>query len=92
MRALGSETAQTLLCALQADPATASDLTATVETSLQNVRYHLDRLCEVGLVEPVDTWYSVRGRSMTVYAATTERLVVDFDDPAAPATESAGAD
>lgn len=92
LRALGSKTARTLLCALQAEPATASDLAATVDTSLQNVQYHLDRLCEVGLVEPADTWYSTRGRSMTAYAATTERLVVEFADPTVDATESTETD
>lgn len=92
LQALGSETARTLLSALQAEPATASDLAGTVDTSLQNVQYHLDQLCEAGLVEPVDTWYSARGRSMTVYAATAERLVVEFDDPSVTVTESAEID
>lgn len=88
LQVISSKTAQTLLCTLQAEPAPASDLAETVETSVQNVQYHLDRLCEVGLVESVDTWYSSRGRAMTVYAPTTERLVIDLGEPSALATES----
>lgn len=80
LQAIGSPTAGALLGVLQTEPAPASDLAEAVDTSLQNVQYHLDRLCDVGLVEAVDTWYSTRGRQMTVYAPTTKRLVIDFDD------------
>ena len=92
LQAVGSTTAQALLCALQAEPAPASDLAEAVDTSLQNAQYHLDRLCAVGLVETVDTWYSTRGRPMTVYAPTTRRLVIDFTDPFAPGTESSASE
>jgi hypothetical protein len=38
----------------------------------------LRRLEENDLVEPIDTWYSVKGREMTIYALTAEKLVVQF--------------
>jgi DNA-binding PadR family transcriptional regulator len=38
----------------------------------------LRRLEENGLVEPIDTQYSVKGREMNVYALTAEKLVVQF--------------
>lgn len=88
VQAVSSSTARALLRVLQTDPAPASDLAEAVDTSLQNVQYHLDRLCEVGLVEAVDTWYSARGRQMTVYAPTAKRLVVDFDEPSTSPAES----
>lgn len=88
LQAVGSTTAQALLCALQAEPAPASDLAEAADTSLQNAQYHLDRLCAVDLVETVDTWYSTRGRPMTVYAPTTRRLVIDFADSVDSETES----
>ena len=92
LEALGSETAREILCALQAEPATASGLAEARETSLQNVQYHLDRLSAAGLIESVDTWYSVRGRRMAVYAPTVERLVIEFDDASTAAPTSAGTD
>jgi predicted transcriptional regulator len=75
---LSSETAQSILGTLDGDPKTTSEITKRVDTSIQNVHHHLRRLEDSGLVEPVDTWYSVKGREMTVYALTAEKLVVQF--------------
>jgi predicted ArsR family transcriptional regulator len=78
LQSLTSETAQAMLGMLHDHPGTASDIADAVDTSLQNAHYHLDRLSEAGLVEPVDTWYSAKGKEMTVYALTTEELVIQF--------------
>lgn len=72
--ALGSETARSILETLDDQPATASDLADEVETSLQNVQYHLDNLHDASLVAEVGTWYSSRGKEMSVYALSSERL------------------
>ncbi|MFO8114809.1 MAG: winged helix-turn-helix domain-containing protein [Halorubrum sp.] len=82
LRVLSCDTAQRILAALTDAPGTASDVAAAVDVSLQNVTYHLDRLCDAGLITPVNTWYSEKGKEMTVYAPTAERLVVRFDAPA----------
>jgi predicted transcriptional regulator len=79
---LSCDTAQRILAALTDEPGTASDVAADVDASLQNVTYHLDRLCDAELIAPVNTWYSEKGKEMTVYAPTTERLVVRFGAPA----------
>jgi DNA-binding transcriptional ArsR family regulator len=73
---LSSETARSIVAALNENPATASELADTVSTSLQNVRHHLGNLEEAGLVEVADTRYSVKGREMKVYAPTQDSLVV----------------
>jgi predicted transcriptional regulator len=72
---LASETARTLLTAIEMEPRTASDVADHVDTSLQNALYHLRRLREAGLVSVVDTWYSSRGSEMKVYDTTHSRLV-----------------
>jgi predicted transcriptional regulator len=77
--ALSSGTAQSILWALNDGPKTTSEIADTVETSIQNIHHHLRRLEESGLVEPIDTCYSVKGREMTVYALTAEKLVVQFE-------------
>lgn len=47
-----------------------------VETSIQNTKYHLDKLKDADLIEVVDTWYSDSGSEMNVYAPTNGSLVL----------------
>jgi DNA-binding transcriptional ArsR family regulator len=77
---LSSATARDILAALREAPSTASGVAEDVDKSLQNVAYHLSRLREADLITPVGTWYSEKGREMTVYALAAERLVVRFGD------------
>jgi len=74
--ALSSKTARSVLSALHDDPDTPSGVADRVDTSLQNAQYHLDNLEEAGVIEPVDTAYSEKGREMTVYAPADRPLVV----------------
>lgn len=74
--ALGSETARTLLLELHDEPRPASELAEAVDTTVQNVQYHLTKLEAADLVEGVDTWYSESGSEMTVYAPADEALVL----------------
>jgi predicted transcriptional regulator len=75
IQATSSATVRDLIAALDDDPSTASELADTVGASLQNTKYHLDQLCEAGLIEGVDTRYSSRGAEMTVYAASLKSLL-----------------
>jgi len=74
--ALGSETARRILTCLHDEQATKSEIAAEVDTSLQNVQYHLAKLDGADLVDVVDTTYSEKGREMDVYAAADEPLVL----------------
>src|SRR6056297_865579 len=74
--ALSSDTARELLASLHEDPATASALAETIDTSLQNAQYHLGKLEEADVVQVVDTVYSEKGREMKVYAPADQPLVV----------------
>jgi DNA-binding transcriptional ArsR family regulator len=78
--ALSSRTARSILAAAYEDPAPASDLAEAADTSLQNARYHIDALCDAGLLDAADTWYSEQGREMTVYAPADESVVVVAGD------------
>lgn len=80
LQVLSSESAQEILGTLKSEPRTASDIASSVDQSVQNVSYHLKRLCEAELITPIETWYSEKGRAMTVYALTAEQLVVKFHD------------
>ncbi|WP_439028061.1 ArsR/SmtB family transcription factor [Haloarchaeobius sp. DT45] len=74
--ALSSSTARQLLTALHDEPATPSQLADTVDTSLQNTQYHLEKLEDADIIEVVDTAYSAKGREMKVYAPSNQPLVV----------------
>ncbi|PSQ39756.1 ArsR family transcriptional regulator [Halobacteriales archaeon SW_5_70_135] len=84
---LSSETARSILVALHDRPATASELAESVDTTVQNVRHHLDNLREADLVRTAETRYSSKGREMDVYAPVDRPLVVVVgkgeDDPLA---------
>jgi DNA-binding transcriptional ArsR family regulator len=74
--ALASETTRQLLWDLYETPATPTEVADRAGTSLQNAHYHLDKLEAAGLVQDVGTRYSERGQAMTVYAPTSDPLVL----------------
>lgn len=78
--ALGSKTARRILLELHEEPRPASALADAVDTSVQNVQYHLDQLQTAGLVDVVDTWYSESGSEMAVYAPADRALVLFAGD------------
>ncbi len=74
--ALSSGTRRQMLETLYEDASTPSELAEATDTSLQNVHYHIEKLAAVDLVEPVGTQYSEKGAEMSVYAPTSDPLVV----------------
>jgi len=87
--ALSSDTARDIYRSLHEEPTTPSDLSDRVDTSLQNARYHLENLEDAGLIEVVDTWYSSRGNEMSVYAPTSETLILSSDQEEASRLKTA---
>ena len=79
LSALTSETARAVLGALREEPKPVSAVAAATDTSIQNARYHVERLRDAGFVEPAGVRYSAKGKEMTVYASTLDRLVVRFE-------------
>ncbi|MFC6723112.1 ArsR/SmtB family transcription factor [Halobium palmae] len=65
-----------ILSELYDTPHTASDLSEEVDTSIQNTKYHLEKLQESDLIDIIDTRYSSSGREMNVYAPTNKSLVL----------------
>lgn len=79
---LSSETARSLLAALYETPATKSELAEELDTSIQNVDYHVENLLDADLVTVVEQWYSKKGNEMDVFAPANGPLVVVSGDPA----------
>lgn len=76
MAALSSETARRVLSELHEEPTPPAELADRVDTSLQNVQYHLVKLENAGAIEVVGTAYSAKGREMSVYGPADSPLVI----------------
>ena len=76
LSALSSTTARRILGELHEEPTNSAELAGSVDTSLQNVQYHLGRLESAGAIEVIDTVYSEKGREMDLYAPADRPLVV----------------
>ena len=87
--ALSSTTARQIYARLDEEPGTPSDVADAIDSSIQNVRYHLEKLENAGLVSVVDTWYSSRGNEMSVYATTDGPLIVTSDESTASQLKAA---
>ncbi|WIV67965.1 ArsR/SmtB family transcription factor [Natrialbaceae archaeon AArc-T1-2] len=81
--ALSSTTAREIYARLDEEPGTPSDVAESIDSSIQNVRYHLEKLEEAGLVDVVDTWYSEKGNEMSVYATANGPLIVTGNESTA---------
>lgn len=68
-------------------PQTMSELAAELDTSIQNVQYHISSLEDADLIEPVDTIYSAKGNESTVYGPSSDPLVFIGDEERYPVVE-----
>ncbi|MFC6864259.1 ArsR/SmtB family transcription factor [Halomicroarcula sp. GCM10025817] len=73
---LGSDISRAVLAELYRDPATQSELAERVDTSIQNVGYHVENLLEANLITVVEQWYSKKGVEMDVFAPAGAPLVL----------------
>lgn len=76
LSALSSSTARAILTTIYEEPRPASELASALDTTLQTVSYHLERLEDADLVEEVTTWLSAQGREMAVYGPTNTAVVL----------------
>lgn len=74
--ALGSETSRAVLAACYEEGRTRSELADGLETSIQNVSYHVDKLESAGLLEAVETRYGENGSEVKVYEPSKEAIVI----------------
>ena len=73
---LGSDISRALLAELYRNPATQSELAERVDTSIQNVGYHVEKLREANLITVVEQWYSQKGVEMDVFAPVGAPLIL----------------
>ena len=75
-KAISSGTANDILHLLGDGQQSATDITGTLDLPMSTVKYHLDNLLDAGLVEVVETKYSVKGREIKIYALRDQLLIV----------------
>jgi DNA-binding transcriptional ArsR family regulator len=85
--ALAADTRRHVYRELFDSPGTASDLADRMDSSVQNVHYHLSELEDAGLAESVDTRYSPKGNEMTVYGPASDPIVLVGNEEVTPAVE-----
>jgi DNA-binding transcriptional ArsR family regulator len=73
---LSSSTTREVLSMVYEQPSTPAEIRDEVGTSLQNVHYHVDKLEDADLIEAAGTGYSEKGTEMTIYAPTSEAIVL----------------
>lgn len=84
--ALASDTARDVFRALHDEPAPPSELARRLDSSLQNVHYHVQNLEDAGVVNVVGTRYSEKGNEMRVYGPAADPIVLLGDASAAEQT------
>lgn len=74
--ALSGEPARVILDRLYDEPKTKSELADELDTSIQHVDYHLQKLDDADLVVVVDTVHSEKQREMKVYGPADNSLAI----------------
>ncbi|WP_128906612.1 ArsR/SmtB family transcription factor [Halorubrum amylolyticum] len=74
--ALGSEMSRAVLAACYEDGQTRSELADELETSIQNISYHVDKLESAGLLEPAETRYGANGSEVLVYEPSKQAVII----------------
>ncbi|ADQ68845.1 hypothetical protein Hbor_33200 (plasmid) [Halogeometricum borinquense DSM 11551] len=75
---LGSETTYRIYRQLHEEPKVPRELATALDSTIQNIHYHLNKLEEADLIQPVDTWHSENGVEMKVYVPVHDPLVISF--------------
>lgn len=76
---LSSDTTRRVYTLVEQRARTPIAIADELELSIQNVHYHLEKIQDVGLVEPTGIEYSEKGREMKVYEPAHDELVICSD-------------
>lgn len=73
---LSSKTTREVFLHIYEEPSTKSQIASEFENSIQNIKYHIDKLEESNLIEKKRTDYSEKGTEMDVYGPTHEAVIL----------------
>lgn len=78
--ALSSKTTRDIFLHIYENPSTKSEIASEFDGTIQNIKYHTDKLQKSGLIEIKRTDYSEKGKEMDVYGPTYEAVVLLASD------------
>lgn len=77
---LSSKTTRDVFMTVYEEPSTKSEIADKIDNSIQNTKYHIDKLEEASLIESKRTDYSEKGNEMDVYGPTNEAVILLASD------------
>ena len=75
-KAMSSQTASDILQLLAESPNSLTGITDRLSIPLTTAKYHTENLLEAGLIQVLETKYSVKGREIKIYSLTNQLLIV----------------
>lgn len=77
---LSSKTTRDVFMTVYEEPSAKSEIADKIDNSIQNTKYHIDKLEEASLIESKRTDYSEKGNEMDVYGPTNEAVILLASD------------
>ncbi len=75
-KAISSQTANDILTVIGDQEMTSTDIAGALHVPMSTIKYHIENLLDVGLLEIVRTKYSVKGREIKIYRQKPQLLIV----------------
>lgn len=73
---LSSKTRREILCLLGKTSATISEIADELDTSIQNAKYHIEKLKEIDLVKVKETRYTEKGNETDIYSFKESKDII----------------
>lgn len=78
--ALSSNTTREVFIKIYDSPKTVSEVAEDTENTIQNTKYHFEKLVETGIIKEVGEKYSEKGNTMSIYGPTNEGIIFLADN------------
>lgn len=78
--ALSSETTREVFVRIYDEPQTVSDVAEDTGNTIQNTKYHFEKLVDNGIIKEVGEKYSEKGNTMSIYGPTNKGIIFLADN------------
>ena len=73
---IGNKTCNKILDFLAGEDGTVSDISRALKIPLNTADYNVKKLVKAGLIEKASYWWSVKGKKMPVYRASSRKIII----------------
>lgn len=77
---LSSETTRQIFLQLNNQPSTISEFSQNSDYSIQNAKYHIEKLKDSGIIKEIGEKYSKKGKKMAIYGPSNDGLIFVTSD------------